>query len=229
MKAHEIMTKDVITVGPDTTVGEIAAVLVRHRINAVPVVAGGNEVIGLVSHSDLAHRSETGTERRRKWWLDFLTGSDTKAREYVKDHGLKAKDVMTRCVVSVRGDADLAEVADILDAHRIRQVPVMQGGRLAGIISRADIIRKLAEVKVGEPAARPDNGALQRAIRDRIGAQTWLNDVYVNFTVKDGVVELGGFVDSNEQRRALRVLVEGVAGVQKVEDNVRLMPKFATV
>jgi CBS domain-containing protein len=225
MNAQDAMTKDVVTVGPQTTVGEIAAVLVRHRISAVPVVSEDSRVIGIVSQTDLGHRSETGTERQRKWWLDMFADSDTKAREYIKSHGLKAEDVMSRIVVSVSKQATLAEVADVLDSHRIRQVPVTDGGKLVGMISRADLVRKLAEIKIAAPAARPDNGALQKAIWQEIKAQPWLRSAYVNLAVKDGVVELYGAVDSSEQRRALRVLVEGVSGVRKVEDNVGMLPK----
>jgi CBS domain-containing protein len=225
MNAQDAMTKDVVTVGPQTTVGEIAAVLVRHRISAVPVVSEGSRVVGIVSQTDLGHRSETGTERQRKWWLDMFADSDTKAREYIKSHGLKAEDVMSRIVVSVSKQATLAEVADVLDSHRIRQVPVTDGGKLVGMISRADLVRKLAEIKIAAPAARPDNGALQKAIWQEIKAQPWLRSAYVNLAVKDGVVELYGAVDSSEQRRALRVLVEGVSGVRKVEDNVGMLPK----
>ena len=74
MKASEVMTREVVAVGPDTTVGEIAAILVRHRISAVPVISG-TQLLGIVSQTDLMHRSETGTERRRKWWLEAaMTG-----------------------------------------------------------------------------------------------------------------------------------------------------------
>lgn len=225
MNAQDAMTKDVVTVGPQTTVGEIAAVLVRHRISAVPVVSEDSRVIGIVSQTDLGHRSETGTEKQRKWWLDMFADSDTKAREYIKSHGLKAEDVMSRIVVSVSKQATLAEVADVLDSHRIRQVPVMDGGKLVGMISRADLVRKLAEIKIAAPATRPDNGALQKAIWQEIKAQPWLRSAYINLAVKGGVVELYGAVDSSEQRRALRVLVEGVSGVRKVEDNVGMLPK----
>ncbi len=227
MLAQEVMTKDVITVGPDTTVGEIAALLVRHRISAVPVVAAENRVIGIVSQTDLAHRSETDTEKRRKWWLEIFADADAKAREYVKSHGRKAKDIMTRFVISVSPRASMAEVADLLDTHRIRQVPVMEDGKLLGMISRTDLVRKLAEVAVVTPAARPDSGTLQKAIWERIHEQTWLKSAYVSVSTKDGVVELWGAVDSEQQRQALRVLVEGVAGVQKVEDHLGLMPKQA--
>jgi CBS domain-containing protein len=226
MNAQETMTKDVITVGPETTVGEIAGLLVRHRISAVPVVTQDNRVVGIVSQTDLGHRSETGTEKKRKWWLEVFADTDVKAREYIKSHGLRAQDVMSRVVVSVAKDASLSEVAEILDTHRIRQVPVMEGGKLVGMISRADLVRKLAEVTVAAPAVRPDNGALQKAIWDEIKAQPWLKAAYMNLAVKDGTVELWGAVDSDEQRQALRVLVEGVSGVQKVENNVGLFPKY---
>ena len=226
MQAHEAMTKDVVVVGPDATVGEIAALLVRNRISAVPVVEPGNRVIGIVSQTDLAHRSETDTEKRRKWWLEVFADADAKAREYVKSHGLKAKDVMTRFIVTVPSRASLADVAEILDTHRIRQVPVMDDGKLVGMISRTDLVRKLAEIKVTGPATRPDNGALQKAIWDQVKAQPWLKAAYVSLAVKDGVVELWGAVDSQEQRHALRVLVEGVSGVQKVEDQLGLFPKM---
>jgi CBS domain-containing protein len=225
MNAQETMTKDVITVGPETTVSEIASLLVRHRISAVPVVSKDNRVVGIVSQTDLGHRSETGTEKKRKWWLDVFANTDVKAREYIKSHGVKAEDVMSRVVVSVARDASLSEVAEILDTHSIRQVPVMEGGKLVGMISRADLVRKLAEVTVAAPAVRSDNGALQKAIWDQMKAQPWLRAAYVNFAVKGGVVDLWGAVDSDEQRRALRVLVEGVSGVQKVENNVGLFPK----
>jgi CBS domain-containing protein len=226
MHARDVMTKDVVTVGPETTVGEIAALLVRHRIGAVPVVSSDDRrLLGLVSQTDLVHRSETGTEKRREWWLEAFADPDARAREYVKSHGQKARDVMTRIVVSVSESASLAEVADVLDANRIRQVPVISQGRLAGIISRANLVRALAEVSITAPATRPDGGALQKAIWDQIKAQPWLKTAFVNLSVKDGVVDLWGAVESHDQRRALKVLVEGVPGVAKVEDNVTLLPR----
>ena len=226
MNAQDAMTKDVVTVGPETTVAEIATVLVRHRISAVPVVSKDNRVVGIVSQTDLGHRSETGTEKRRKWWLEMFADADSRARDYVKSHGLRAQDIMARFVVSVGKSASLAEVAEILDTHRIRQVPVMDDGKLVGMISRADLVRKLAEATISGPATRSQAGQLQKAISDQIKAQAWLKSALVNVIVNDGVVELYGLVDSNDQRRALKVLVEGVPGVEKVDDKVGLFPKF---
>jgi CBS domain-containing protein len=226
MKAHEAMTKDVITVGPNTAVREIAALLVQHRISAVPVVSEDGRVMGIVSQTDLGHRSETGTEKRRKWWLELFADANVQAREFIKSHGQVAQDIMTRFVVSVSKDAQLSEVAEILDTHRIRQVPVMHDGKLVGMISRADLVRKLAEATITASAAKPENGVLQKAIWERIKAERWLDSALVNISVQDGVVELWGAVGTDEQRRALRILVEGVSGVQRVKDNVGLLPKM---
>jgi CBS-domain-containing membrane protein len=87
MKAHDAMTKNVIAVGTNTAVREIAALLVQHRISAVPVVSEEGRVIGIVSQTDLGHRSETDTEKRRKRWLEMFADSNRKARDYIKSHG----------------------------------------------------------------------------------------------------------------------------------------------
>jgi CBS domain-containing protein len=136
MKAREIMTWQVITVRPDTSVRDIAALMVEKHISGVPVVTDSGKLIGIVSQSDLLHRQEVGTERKHKWWFRIFGDASAAAREYVKAHGLTAHDIMSRYVVSVRDDAELREVADILDKSRIRRVPVVEGDRLVGIISR---------------------------------------------------------------------------------------------
>ena len=227
MQAQDVMTKDIITVGPDSSVSEIAGLLMQHRISAVPVVTGEGQLAGIISQTDLGHRSETGTEKKRKWWLEIFADADARAREYVKSHGLRAHDVMTRLVISVPPDASLAEVADVLDAHRVRQVLVMREGKMIGIISRADLVRALANTATTAASPRTANGQLQKAIWEQIRAQPWLHSAYLNLAVRDGVVELYGAVDSTDQRRALLVLVNRVTGVHKVEDNLTLMPRVA--
>lgn len=227
MNVDDAMTKEVVTVGLDKTVGEIAALLMRHRISAVPVVSEGNQVIGIVSQTDLAHRVETGTEKRRKWWLDLFADDGSKARDYIKSHGLRAQDIMTRFVVSVGKTATLAEVADTLDMHRVRQVPVLHEGKLVGVITRSDLVRKLAEVSVAGPAERSPSGQLQKEVTDRIKNEPWLKSALINVLVNDGTVQLYGVAESNDQRRALKVLVEGVPGVNRVDDKMALFPKFS--
>jgi CBS-domain-containing membrane protein len=180
-------------------------------------------IIGIVSQSDLLHRVEIGTEKRehpRKWRFLNLADADALAREFAKAHGLKAQDVMTRYVISVREDTELRDVADILDRHRIRRVPVIQAGRLVGIITRGDLVRTLSQVQISRPDEKVDNAALHEALHDRIRAQPWVNESYISVTVNDGVVELWGFVDTVDQHSALRALVEETDGVRRVEDKI---------
>ena len=127
---------------------------------------------------------------------------------------------MSRYVVSVRDDAELRDVADILDSHRIKRVPVLQEGRLVGIITRGDLVRALSQVQISKAAKKIDNAALHKTLHDRIRTQSWINDSYINLTVNDGVVELWGFVVSADQHSALRALVEETDGVSRVDDKL---------
>lgn len=220
MRAQDIMTRDVTTVTPETSVHDIAALMMEKHISGMPVLGEGGAIIGIVSQSDLLHRAEVGTERKHKWWFRTFGDSDAAAREYAKAHGLRARDVMSRHVVSVRNDAELRDVADILDSRRIKRVPVVQDGRLVGIITRGDLVRALSQVQITQTPKKVDNAALHKTLHDRMRTQSWINDSYVNLTVNDGVVELWGFVVTPNQHKALLALVEETDGVSRVEDRL---------
>lgn len=222
MQARDIMTKDVVTVTPATTVREVAQLMVQHRISALPVLAEEAVIVGIVTESDLLHRGEIETERKRKWWLDAFTDPDTRAAEFIKAHGQHVRDIMTRVVVTVPEEMSLADVADRLDASQIRRIPVTRGGALIGIISRTDLVRALAESKP-DPGRQPlDNGELHKVIKQAIKKQDWINSAYMNYSVTNGVVQLYGFVETESQRQALKVLIEEVPGVKKIESHLTL-------
>jgi len=222
MIASEIMTRDVTTVSPSASVREAAKLMVDRRLSGLPVVTSDGRPVGMLTASDLLHRVETGTEKRSSWFTSFFSNPDDMARQYAKAHGLKAHEVMSRHVISVRDDADLSEVADVLDRNRLKRVAVVRDGSLVGIVSRSDLVRVLSEASVGQPIATSDDAAVQNAIWQAIRKQTWLNSGYVNITVKDGVAEAWGLVGSQEQRNALMVLVEETAGAARVEDHLRV-------
>ncbi len=227
MKAHEIMSGNVITASPTTPVRDVAALMTENRISGIPVVSDDGTVVGIISESDLLRRAELGTEPKRKWWLVFFSDPDAMAREYTKTHGLKAKDVMSRQVVSVAEDADLKEIADTLESRKVKRVPVLRDGKLVGIISRADLVRAFGKVEVARPVAPVDDDALQKLILSKMRAQDWLDGTYLNVAVRSGIVELRGFIATAEQRRALRVLIEGTSGVRQVDDQLTIgMPEM---
>ena len=222
MRAMDVMTSEVITVDEDASVQAVAKLLAERGISAVPVVDRENRVIGMVSEGDLLHRAETGTERRRSWWLEMVSSTDKLAGEYIKSHSGKVKDVMTRDVLSVTEETPVADIAGLLEINRIKRVPVLRDRKLAGIVSRANLVRALA-MTINEAADGAE--ADDRSIRDRLlaelKAQKWAEVSPANITVKDGIVHLWSSYLSEQEKRALVVAAENIPGVRRVEDHMR--------
>ena len=152
MKASEIMTRHVVSVGSDTSVRDVARVMIDRRISAVPVIDQG-KIVGIVTENDLLRRAEVGTERTRPRWLQFLTSDDTLLAEYVKSHGETARDVMTREVITVGPDMLIKDIADLMETRHIKRVPVVEGDRVVGIVSRANLVQALASYTPGPAPA----------------------------------------------------------------------------
>lgn len=222
MKASDVMVRAVITVGPDLSVQAIASTLLENGISAVPVVDRDGKLVGIVSEGDLMRRPETGTDRRRPWWLEMLTSDQARAGEFVKTHGHTAKDVMTRDVATAKPDTSLREIADLLEKRGIKRVPIVEDGRVVGIVSRANLLQAMAS-QAGHlaPAPSKSDEALRQELMDRLAKQSWANRP-INVVVHSGVVDLWGFVDNAEEKHAIRVLAEGVPGVRTVNDNLRV-------
>lgn len=223
MRAMDVMTTEVITIGPDTSVQELAKLLSERGISGVPVVENGR-LVGLVSEGDLLHRAETGTERRtarRRWrWFDDAP-SDDLARDYIKSHGRRVRDIMTRAVISVGEETDLAEVATLMETKRIKRVPVLRDGMLVGIVSRANLVRALA-AKGSEPAtATADDRTIRAEILAELNGREWARIWPEDIVVQGGVVHLWLSDDrSTSEREALRIAAQNVAGVRQVEEHV---------
>jgi len=222
MHAIDVMTSEVISVDEDATVPAVARLLAERGISAVPVVDTDNRVIGIVSEGDLLHRAETGTERRRSWWLDMMASTNKLAGNYIKSHSGKVTDVMTRNVLSVTETTSVADIALLLETNRIKRVPVVRDGKLVAIVSRANLVQALA-MTIDEPSSRGD--ADDRTIRQKLlaelKAQRWAEVSPANVTVKDGVVHLWSSYLSEQEKRALVVAAESIPGVRRVEDHMR--------
>jgi CBS domain-containing protein len=219
MKARELMTRHVLSVTPNTPVRQIASYLLDHAISAVPVIDAKGTLLGIVSEGDLQRRPETGTVGRKPWWLQLLAAPEDEARAFKKTHGLVAADVMTKGVVAVTEDTDLAEIADLLENRRIKRVPVVSGGKVVGIVSRSNLLRAFARTPLPAASRRSDRD-IREDIDSRMKAQSWTPKAMVNVAVDHGVVEISGLVESSDQRDAARILVEGVPGVVSVKDSL---------
>ena len=231
MRAMDVMTTNVITVDPNTSVQALATLLSERGISGVPVV-DSDKLIGIVSEGDLLHRAETGTdrrtERRRSRWLDAIGSDQEAARDYVKAHGRTVREIMTREVITVSDTTDLADIATLLETKRIRRVPVLRDGKLVGIVSRANLVRALAMTK-SEAAIEADSD--DRTIREKLLAelkgQEWVHMWAADIIVRDRVVHLWFSDDrSEEERHALRVAAENIPGVRQVDEHIVPAPVF---
>lgn len=229
MRAMDVMTTDVITVDPDTAVQDLAKLLAEKGISGAPVVDRGGRLVGVVSEGDLLHRAEIGTarrhrERRRSWWLDHFASEA--ARDYVKSHGRTVRDIMTPDAVTVAEDTDLADVAALLEARRIKRVPVLRDGKIVGIISRANLVRALGATKGAPPReGEADDRSIRARLIAELGREEWAKIWPEDVIVRDGVVHFWLTSDEpDEKRRALRVAAETIAGVRGVEEHLLPAP-----
>jgi CBS domain-containing protein len=129
------------------------ATLLQHRISGLPVVGPDGAVIGMVTEGDLLRRIETGTQRRHSHWLEFLIAPGRLAREYTDANARKVSEVMRVDVVSVAPRESLREVVRLMEHHHVKRLPVIEAGRLVGIVSRADLVRALLKQFSGAGSA----------------------------------------------------------------------------
>ena len=220
MRAADVMSPNVISVPPDAPVLEAVRLMLQHKVSGLPVVDAAGRLVGVVTEGDFLRRAETGTEKRRPRWLEFLVGPGRVAEEYSHTHGRKVEEVMTYSPVTVTEDTPLSDIVQLMERRRIKRVPVMRGNQLMGIVSRANLVRALASLaREAQPPAGSDS-----SIRDQILAllkkQTWAPIASVDVTVRNGVVDLWGTIFDERERKALIVAAENVNGVKQVNDHL---------
>jgi len=219
MLARDVMVSPVITVSPAATAKEVAELLLEKHISAVPVVDREQRLVGIVSEGDLLHRMETGTERRRSWWLEGFTSNHTLAIEYIKAHGRTVADIMTRKVITVSPGTPLHEIATLMESNAVKRVPVVENGQLVGIVSRANLIQAVATARQLLDV-EPSDMTIRDRILSELKNQPWAHSMMLNVTVNGGVVDLWGIAGSAAERKAIKVAAESTAGVCAVNDNL---------
>jgi len=220
MQARDVMVSPVITAGKSATVREVAKILLEKRISAVPVVDNFGKLVGIVTESDLMRRAEAGTEHPYSWWVHFLAGDATIAADYVKSHATKIEDVMTSEVVTATPETPLHAIATLLEEHQIKRVPIVDKvGNLVGIVSRANLIQVVASARPKLELTLPDSTIRQKLL-DELKKQSWAHTHNLGVTVTNGIVDLWGYAESGDQRKAIRVVAEAIPGVTVVNDHL---------
>lgn len=216
MNAADVMVTNLVTVRPDTSVRKVAEILLARRISALPVVDDANTLLGIISEADLIHRVEVGTERPYSWWVEFLTGRDGLAQDYIKAHARLAADIMTRKVVTATAETPLRAIVSLFEKHGIKRVPIVAKGKLIGIVSRADLVQALLRA---QQAAQPEASLSQNDAVARLKSEPWWPG-NVNVVIDNGAVELWGVVESQVQKDAIRVALETIPGVRTISNKI---------
>ena len=219
MRAHQIMTRQVITATVDTPIAEAAGTLLAHHISGMPVVDGKGKLVGIVSQGDFMRRAEIGTQRRRPRWLKILLGPGREAADFVHERGRKVGEVMNDRPITVSEDATLEEITATMEKNDIKRVPVMRGDGMVGIVTRTNLVQAVLDLarEVPDPTADDDH------MRDRIYAAIEKNDwkpFGLGVVVRDGIVHLSGIITDERSRQATLVATENVSGVRKVHDHL---------
>jgi CBS domain-containing protein len=219
MRAHQIMTRPVITVAPEAAILEAANIMLRQHVSGLPVVDAAGKLVGIVSEGDFIRRSEIGTQRKPGRWLKFLLGAGKTATDYIHEHGRKVSDVMTMDPFTVADDATLEDIVTSMETNGVKRLPVMRGNRLVGIVSRANLLQAVASLAREIPDPTADDDHIRSRVISAIEKNDW-SPFGLNVIVRDGIVHLSGVITEERSRQAAMVAAQNVTGVRKVHDHL---------
>ena len=220
MKAKDVMTHRVISVEPMAAISQAIRLMLQNKISGLPVVDAGGHLVGIVTEGDFLRRSEMATDKKRSRLLEFLLGSGQSADNYVRSHGRKVEEVMTRDVHTVSEDTSLEDVVRTMEKRRIKRLPVVRGRRIVGIISRANLLHALASVAREIKPTTNDDESIRARLLKELDKETWAPAALVNVVVRKGIVDLHGGITDERQRPALVVMAENIPGVKGVRDHL---------
>jgi CBS domain-containing protein len=218
MFVSELMKSDVIAVEPGNTLADAVRMMISRHVSGLPVVEDG-KLVGIVTQGDLLRRAEIGTGEKKSSWFKAFFRPGSLANEYVHTHGRYVRDVMTASPISVTPDSSLADVADIMCERHVKRLPVLKDGKLAGIISRTDLLTVLARrlIDIAPPLT---DSKIAEQIRATLAAEEWAPKSGITVKITDGVVDLEGVIISDAEGRAIRVIAETTPGVKDVRDHL---------
>jgi CBS domain-containing protein len=221
MKAADVMTTKVISIRPEASIADVVKLMLDNRISGVTVIDSHDSLVGIVTEGDCLRRAETGTERKRPRWLEFVIGPERMANEYIHAHGREVAEVMTNSPITIAENTPFDEVVRLMEKHRIKRIPVVRDGKVVGIVSRANLLQALAGLVGKIPASSPSDSAIRDQLLSELDKQSWRPPI--NATVKDGAVDLWGLMLAPHQEEAAIVAAENIPGVKAVRSHIAWM------
>ena len=220
MRAHQIMTRPVITVTPDTAIAAAANTMLQKHVSGLPIVDATGKLVGMISEGDFIRRSEIGTQRRRGPFLKFILGPGRAASDFVQEHGRKVSDIMTtEPLVTISEDTLLEEIVELMERNNIKRLPVIRDDKVVGIVSRSNLLQAVASLARDVPDPTADDDHIRNRVIDTLAKQEWC-PFGLSVVVRDGIVHLWGVVLDKRQREATYVVAENTSGVKGIEDHL---------
>lgn len=207
MRVADLMTTDVVTVTPETPLRDAAALLAEKKISGLPVVDARGRVVGVLSEADIV--AKAGGPARERRLLGWLLESDVDLADKIAARTVG--DAMSAPAVTIDAERRIHEAAKVMAAEGINRLPVVDGERLVGIITRADVVRAFA---------RSDREIAEEIEEEILRRTLWLEPGSVTVTVENGTVTLEGEVESDADAELLPVFVSRVPGVVSVQANI---------
>jgi CBS domain-containing protein len=219
MRAHQIMTRPVITVTPETTVVEAANTMLQRHVSGLPVIDPDGKLVGIISEGDFIRRSEIGTQRKRGRFLKFILGPGQTATDFVQEHGRKVAEIMTKTPLTITEDTELEKIVQLMEKNNVKRLPVIRGDQIVGIVSRANLLQAVASLARQIPDPTADDDHIRNRVIDALAKNDWC-PFGLSVIVRDGIVHLSGVITEERSRQAAIVAAENVAGVNKVHDHL---------
>ena len=219
MRAHQIMTRPVITVTPETTIVEAANTMLQKHVSGLSVADAAGKLVGIISEGDFIRRSEIGTQRKRGRFLKFILGPGQAATDFVHEHGRKVAEIMTPEPLTITEDTALEEIVELMERNNVKRLPVMRGDRIVGIVSRANLLQAVASLAREIPDPTADDDHIRNRVIDAIEKNDWC-PFGLSVIVRGGIVHLSGVITEERSRKAAVVAAENVTGVTKVHDHL---------
>ena len=172
MRVSDLMTRNCISVLPSTTLADAARIMLENHITGLPVLDTDGKLLGIVSEGDLLRRAELGTDGKPMNWLKAFLHPSSAAEDYAVAHARHVSFVMTHNPVSVTAATELNDVAELMLSKQIKRLPVLDEGKLVGVISRTDLLRALVR-KLIETTADATDEDIRNYIKSELDHASW--------------------------------------------------------
>jgi CBS domain-containing protein len=220
MQVETIMTSPVASIEPSASISQAAGSMLSRKISGLPVIRGDGTLVGIVSEGDFLRRGELDTKRKRSRWLEFLVSPGKAADEYVHANGRRVSEVMSENVITTSRDASLEDVVELMTRHHVKRIPVVDGAKVVGIVTRSDILRALLCALPTPGLVAVGDEQIRQNIVAELSAQPWAGAGMIRVSVNKGIAELEGAILDERERQAAIVAAENVAGVKAVTDRM---------